>query len=98
MTASSPFRAARATVYMDVPDREVADTMVGYTRRAIDLVPSGREHRFQMVYEVWPGASWAGFGRDAVSVAIGGYLRTEAHHDETASPEFGAAAKLRVEF
>ena len=98
VTVSSPFRAERATIHMDVPDREVADTIVGYTRRAIDLVPGGREYRIQWVYEMRPDASWLGFGRDAVSVAVGSYVRMEAHHDETADPEFGAAAKIRTSF
>ena len=60
VTASSPFRADRATVHVDVPDREIADQLVGYTRQAIDLVPSGREHRVQWVYEMQPGVSWLG--------------------------------------
>ena len=98
VTASSPFRADRATVHLDVPDRETADQVVAYARRSVDLAPRGREHRLQWVYEMKPGASWLGFGRDAVSVAIGGYARMEPHHDETADPEYGAAAKIRASF
>ena len=98
LTASSPFRADRATVHLDVPDREVADQVVAYSRRSVDLAPRGREHRLQWVYEMKPGASWLGFGRDAVSVAIGGYARMEPHHDETADPEYGAAAKIQASF
>ena len=98
LTASSPFRADRATVHLDVPDRELADRVVAYSRRSVDLAPRGREHRVQWVYEMKPGASWLGFGRDAISVAIGGYARIEPHHDETADPEFGAAAKIRASF
>ncbi len=98
VTASSPFRADRATVHVDVPDREIADQVVSYTRQAIDLVPSGREHRVQWVYEMQPGASWLGFGRDAVSVALGSYVRMESDHDETADPEYGLAAKIRASF
>ena len=98
LTASSPFRADRATVHLDVPDREIADQVVAYSRRSIDLAPRGREHRVQWIYEMKPGASWLGFGRDAVSVAIGGYARMEPHHDETADPEYGAAAKIRTSF
>ena len=98
LTASSPFRADRATVHLDVPDREIADQVVAYSRRSIDLAPRGREHRVQWVYEMTPGASWLGFGRDGVSVAIGGYARMEPHHDETADPEYGAAAKIRASF
>ena len=98
LTASSPFRADRATVHLDVPDREIADQVVAYSRRSVDLAPRGREHRVQWVYEMKPGASWLGFGRDGVSVAIGGYARMEPHHDETADPEYGAAAKIRASF
>ena len=98
VTASSPFRADRATVHVDVPDREVADQVVGYTRHAIDLAPGGREHRVQWVYEMRPGVAWLGLGREAVSVAIGSYMRMESDHDETADPEYGAAAKIRATF
>ena len=98
LTASSPFRADRATVHVEVPDREVADQVVGYTRHAIDLVPGGREHRVQWVYEMRPGVAWLGLGREAVSFAIGSYLRMESDHDETADPEYGAAAKIRATF
>ena len=97
-TFSSPFRADRATIHMDVPDREMEDMIVGYTRRAIDLVPGGREYRIQWVYEMTPDASWLGFGRDAVSAAMGSYVRMEAHHDKTSDPEFGAAVKIRASF
>ena len=96
LTASSPFRAERATVHVDVPDREVADQVVSYTRRAIDLAPSGREHRLQVVYETKPNLEWLAFGKDAVSIAFGSYVRMEPDHDETADPEFGAAAKIRA--
>ena len=98
VTASSPFRADRATVHLDVPDRELADQVVAYSRRSVDLVPSGREHRLQWVYEMKPGASWLGFGRDALSLAVGSYVRMEAGHDETADPDYGAAAKIRASF
>ena len=98
LTVSSPFRADRATVHVDVPDREVADQIVSYTRRAIDLAPSGREHRLQVVYETKPTEGWRAFGMDAVSIALGSYVRMEPDHDETADPEYGAAAKIRARF
>ena len=98
LTASSPFRAERAMVHVEVPDREVADQVVSYTRRAIDLAPSGREHRLQVVYETKPTEGWLAFGMDAVSIALGSYVRMEPDHDETADPEFGAAAKIRASF
>ena len=98
VTASSPFRADKATVQLDVPDREVADQVVAYTRHAIDLAPSGRELLLQWVYEMRPGTAWLGLGRDAISAAIGSYLRMDPDHDETADPEVGAAAKIRAIF
>ncbi|MDE0392498.1 MAG: S8 family serine peptidase [Rhodospirillales bacterium] len=98
VTASSPFRADSATIHIDVPDREVADTVVGYTARAIDLVPSGREHRVQWVYEMKADEALLPFGGDAVSILLGSYVRMEPGHDETADPEFGAAAKIRARF
>ena len=98
VTASSPFRADRATVHVDLPDREIADQVVGYTRRAIDLTPGGREHRLQVVYEAKLSEGWLAFGSESVSVALGSYVRMEPDHDETADPEFGAAAKIRTRF
>ena len=98
LTASSPLRADSATVYLDVPDQEVSDSVVSFSRRAVELTPSGREYRLQWVYEVQPDASALGFGKDAVSVAFGSYARMEPGHDETADPEFGAAAKVRARF
>ena len=98
VTASSPFRADGAAVHVDVPAREIADRVVGYTRRAIDLTPTGREHRVQVVYETRPSEGWLAFGNEAVSVALGSYVRMEPDHDETADPEFGAAAKIRTRF
>ena len=90
LTASLPFRAREATVYVDLPDREVGDGVVRYTPRTIDLTPRGRERRLQLVYEAGGG--------ECVSAAIGGYARFEPGHDGTANPEFGAAAKMRVAF
>ena len=98
VTASSPFRADGAAVHVDVPAREIADRVVGYTRRAIDLTPTGREHRVQVVYETKLSEGWLAFGNEAVSAALGGYVRMEPDHDETADPEFGAAAKIRTRF
>ena len=98
VSASSPFRADRATMRIDVPDHEVADEVVSYTRRTIGLEPSGREHRFQWVYERKLDEAWLDVGRSAASVAFGSYLRVEPDHDETADPEFGAAVRIHASF
>ncbi len=90
LTASSPFRARGAAVRVDVPDREVADGVVRYTPRVVDLAPDGREIRLQAVYEMQGGGG--------VSAAVGGYARIEPGHDASAAPEFGAAAKIRLAF
>ncbi len=90
LTASSPFRARGAAVRIDVPDREVADGVVRYTSRVVDLAPRGREIRLQAAYEMQGG--------DGVSAAVGGYARIEPGHDDSAAPEFGAAAKIRLAF
>ena len=39
LSASSPFRPRGAGVYVDIPDRELADGVVGYTRHWVDLSP-----------------------------------------------------------
>ena len=90
LTASSPFRARGAALHVDVPDREPADGVVAYTRHRVELSPRGRELRLQLAYEAEaaPGAA----------LSVGGYLRLEPEHDPAASPEFGAAAKLRLNF
>ncbi len=90
LTASSPFRARGAAVRIGIPDREVADGVVRYTPRVIDLAPRGREIRLQAVYEMQGG--------DGVSAAVGGYARIGPGHDDSAAPEFGAAAKIRLAF
>ena len=90
LTAALPLRVQRATVHVDVPDREVADGVVRYVRQTADLAPRGRERRLQLVYEA---------GRDdRVAVAVGGYVRIEPDHDSSAAPEFGAAAVVRLRF
>ena len=76
---------SRATVYVNVPDRKVADGVVEYTRHAVTLMPRGRERRLQLVYE-------------AGVVAVGGTMRLEPGHDASAATEFGAAAKMRWRF
>ena len=93
VTASSPFRAQRATVHLDIPDREVADQVVAYTRRAVDLTPGGRERRLELVYETGPGLF-----DDRMSLALGSYVRVDPGHDRDADTDFGAAAKLIVDF
>ena len=90
LSASSPLRPRGAGVYVDVPDRELADGVVGYTRHRVDLSPRGREVRLQLVYEAEtaPGAA----------LTVGGFLRLNPDHDPEAASEFGAAARFRVDF
>ena len=90
LSASSPFRPRGAGVYVDVPDRELADGVVGYTRHRVNLSPRGREVRLQAVYEAETAPG--------VAATLGGFLRLNPDHDPEAAPEFGAAAKLRMDF
>ena len=90
LSASSPFHPRGAGMYVEVPDRELADGVVGYTRHWVDLSPRGREVRLQLVYETEaaPGAT----------LTLGSFLRLQPDHDPKAASEYGAAAKLRVDF
>ena len=90
LSASSPLRPRGAGMYVDVPDRELADGVVAYTRHWVDLSPRGREVRLQLVYETHmaPGAA----------LTLGSFLRLQPDHDPRAASEYGAAAKLRVDF
>ena len=90
LSASSPFRPRGAGVYVDVPDRELADGVVGYTRHRVNLSPRGREVRLQAVYEAETAPG--------VAATLGGFLRLNPDHDPEAAPEFGAAARLRMDF
>lgn len=77
-------------MYVDVPDRELADGAPAYTRHRVDLSPRGRELRLQLAYEADAGPG--------VASTLGGFLRTSPDHDPQAAPEFGAAVKLRMDF
>ncbi len=90
LSASSPLRTRGAGMYVDVPDRELGDGVVGYTRHWVDLSPRGREVRLQLVYEtdMAPGAA----------LTLGSFLRLHPDHDPGAASEYGAAARLRVDF
>ena len=90
LSASSPFRPRSAGMYVDVPDRELADGVVAYARHWVNLSPRGREVRLQAVYEAdaAPGAA----------LSLGSFLRLNPDHDPKAPPEFGVAAKLRMNF
>ena len=90
LSASSPFRPRGAGMWVDVPDRELADGVVAYTRHRVDLSPRGREVRLQAVYEAEAGPGAA--------ATLGGFLRLDPDHDPEARPEYGAAVKLRLEF
>ena len=90
LSASSPYRPRGAGMYVDVPNRELADGVVSYVRHRVDLSPRGREMRLQAVYEAEaaPGAA----------LTLGGFLRLNPDHDPDAPTEFGAGAKLRMKF
>ncbi len=90
LSASSPLRPRGAGMYVEVPDRELGDGVVGYTRHWVDLSPRGRELRLQLVYEtdMAPGAA----------LTLGSFLRLHPDHDPMAASEYGAAARLRVDF
>ena len=77
-------------MWVDVPDRELADGVVAWTRHRVNLSLPGRELRLQAVYEAAaaPGAAWA----------LGSFLRLNPDHDPRAAPEWGMAAKLRLDF
>ena len=94
LTASSPLRARRAALHLAVPDRELADGVVEYTREEIDLTPSGRERRLQLVYESRLSLG----GANPAALAIGGYVRVDPDHDADADADIGAAARIRMDF
>ena len=90
LSASSPFRPRGVGMWVDVPDRELADGVVAWTRHRVNLSPRGRELRLQAVYEAGaaPGAAWT----------LGSFLRLNPDHDPRAAPEWGMVAKLRLDF
>ena len=90
VSLSSPFRPRGAGMYVDVPDRELADGVTAFTRHRVDLSPRGREMRLQLTWEAdaAPGAA----------ATLGGFARLNPDHDPNAGPEFGAAAKMRLDF
>ena len=90
LTAAAPFRARGATVYVNVPSREIADGVVHFTRHAVDVSPRGQERRLQLVYEGRVGGS--------ASVTVGGYLRSKPEHAAAADSEVGVAAKMHLRF
>ena len=90
-TASMPLRARRARLYLDVPDREVADGVVRYARRAVNLSPDGRELQLQLAYA---GTALAG----RLDFALGANLHLQPNHRAGAAPEFGAAMSMRLTF
>ena len=77
-------------VRVAVPVEEIADGEVRRELRSIDLTPSGREARLQLVY---------GTGvRRGVSLSLGGYVRAWPDHDASADPELAVAARVSVGF
>ena len=90
VTASSPFRARKAAVRVEVPVEEVADGVVRRETRTIDLTPTGREARLQLVYSTGD--------RRGVSLSVGGYVRLRPDHDASADPELAVAGRMSVGF
>ena len=95
LTVESPFRPSGATVRMNIPDAEIADGVVSYVPRTVDLTPEGRETRLQIVYEIDRG--WGG-DLGVIYISVGGYMRMEPNHNEAADNEYGVAAKMRLRF
>ena len=77
-------------MYVAVPDRDLADGVVGYARHRVDLSPQGREVRWRLVYET-------GTSRGA-ALTVGGLLRRNPDRDPEAASEFGAAVRPRMDF
>ena len=90
VTASSPFRARKAAVRVAVPVEEIADGEVRHELRSIDLTPSGREARLQLIYDTGE--------RRGLSLSLGGYVRAWPDHDASADPELAVAARVSVGF
>ena len=86
-------------VHVEVPDREVADQVVSYTSAGHSTLrrAGGSIACRWFTKQSQPRGGWP-VGMDAVSIALGSYVRMEPSHDETADPEFGAAAKIRASF
>lgn len=92
LTASQPFRPRKVRLRVEVPNREVADGVVGYVEETVDLAPDGRETRIQLMYEKDGG------GRHRVSFAAGGYVRMEPNHDASTETEYGVGVKAGMRF
>ncbi len=91
LTAAMPFRVRRAKVYLDVPDRELADGVVSYARQAVDLRPQGREVQLQLAYA-------AEALERRLSFSLGAGLRLQPNHSPSAGPEFSTALRMRLVF
>ena len=90
-TVSAPFRPRGRVAMVLAPAREVSDGEVAFAARAVSLASAGREVRTQLVYDAWSG--------DGAAAAIGGYARFGADSGAPeGGPDWGAAAKLRLEF
>ena len=91
LTAAMPFRVRQAKIYLDVPDRELADGVVSYARQAVDLRPQGREVQLQLAYA-------AEALERRLSFSLGAGLRLQPNHSPSAGPEFSAALRMRLVF
>lgn len=91
LTAAMPFRVRQAKVYLDVPNRELADGVVSYAQQAVDLKPHGREVQLQLAYA-------AEALEQRLSFSLGAGLRLQPNHSAWAGPEFSAAVRMRWVF
>lgn len=94
LTVGSPLRASNAQLRLRVPDEGGADQELSYTTEPVNLTPSGRETRVQLVYET----DLSGSGQVSSLFALGGYMRLEPDHDAKADTDCGLAVKYKVQF
>ena len=91
VTAAMPFRVQQAKLHLDIPDRELADGVVHYTRQVVDLRPRGREIELQLAYAV-------DARNERLSLEFGTSLSTQPNHAASADPEWAAVFNMRVIF
>ena len=91
VTAAMPFRVQQAKLHLDVPDRELADGVVHYSRQVVDLRPQGREIELQLAYAV--------DARDEhLFFEFGTSLSTQPNHTAAADLEWAAVINMRLIF
>ena len=88
LTVSTPLRSRQASLRLQVPHREVADGIVEYVTRTVDLSPKGRELRFQLAYA---GTAM----EERLAFSLGLHLRLQPDHLPSAAPEAGMGLTVR---